>query len=492
MNRLSNKRATRKFNAGQTPGYLSGWTTYQYGTINDEIRFDLVKMRSRSRDASVNDNYARRYFQAIKTNVVGPNGIQTRMKVRDMITQVPDVIANNKIEQAWNKWQRSVTPDGLNWVQLQQLVVETAARDGEVIIQFLYGNEYPHGLALQVMEADHLDEQYERTQQGDENRVIAGVELTEVGKVVAYHLWKYHPATQQRAREANIRLRVPATNAIHLFLKERPGQLRGFPWLAPALQSLEQIKEYTTSELVAARVAAAKMGFYTRPRGEEYTGDGDDEVDENAVIGEVEPGIMEILPEGYGVEMFNPTHPTTAFGDFIKVILRGVAASVGISYHTLASDLESASYSSLRQGAIDERETYFTLQRWFIEMFVRPVFEKWLEMALLRQDITLPLGGYDKFNAPEFRPRAFQLVDAQKEINALATKLQYSLTSRTDVCRALGREFSDVVTEISQEEELMDRLGVDDVLLAKKLEGSLPSQGNPSGVDAKEDVEEDV
>jgi lambda family phage portal protein len=169
-----------------------------------------------------------------------------------------------------------------------------------------------------------------------------------------------------------------------------------------------------------------------------------------------------VLPEGYGLQTFDPENPNGNFAMFVKTILRGVAASVGVSYNLLANDLESTSYSSLRQGAIDERETFKACQQWLIDRVLTPVFEEWLKMLLAFRinGMRLPLERFDKFNAPAWRPRTWAFIDVAKETSAIKMQLDENIRSRTDVVRQMGMDYADVLEEIRAEQELAKLLGV--------------------------------
>lgn len=430
--------------------------------FDDEIKQDIVTLRTRSRDASLNDVYARRYFKAIKQNVVGPDGIKLKMAIRNA-AGTPDTLANTLIEERWERFTRKVTLDGMNMRETLKLFLESVAKDGEVFVVIKKGEQYgPYMMQLQLLEADYCPHTYD-THLSNGNVVHAGIEYNQDRVPVAYYFYKEHPlrrkSTGQKTQEL---VRVSAENVIHGYDRERCSQGRGFPWLSAGLIALTHLKEYQKSELVAARVASAKMGFFTRPAGENELGDEDDPVDENALLQEAEPGVFDVLPHGYGLQTFDPQNPNANFGSFVKVILRGVAASVGVAYHTLANDLESTSYSSLRQGAIDERDTYKELQQFLVERFLNPVFSMWLEMMLsFRLDnIRLPIELFDKFNNPHWRPRTWAWIDPQKETNAIKLQLEQKLRSRTDVARQLGMDYPDVLSEIAAENAMAESMGV--------------------------------
>ncbi len=317
---------------------------------DSELKPALRVLRNRCRELARNDEYVRRYLALLKTNVIGPHGVNVQAKARNADGSL-DGPGNKIVENAWHSWgQRgNCTVDGrLSWVDAQRLFVEALARDGEVLVRFADGYKNRDRFAIEFVEADLLDEELNiKTSNG--NRVRMGVEVDDFGKSVAYHLLAEHPGDQEFANSYSRKhVRVPAEQMLHVFLPERAHQTRGAPMLATAITSLKMLHGYREAELVAARVAASKMGFITSPDGDGYTGD--DLEDTHAPVMSAELGSFEQLPTGMDIKLFDPTHPTSAFSDFHKAVLRGIASGLGVSYASLASDLENVNYSSIRQG----------------------------------------------------------------------------------------------------------------------------------------------
>ena len=69
-----------------------------------------------------------------------------------------------------------------------------------------------------------------------------------------------------------------------------------------------------------------------------------------------------------------------------------------ISYHALTNDLTSVNYSSIRQGALEDRSMFQLYQQFVIDHFVNPIFKSWLEMAMSTGYINLPIAKFDKFS----------------------------------------------------------------------------------------------
>jgi len=170
---------------------------------------------------------------------------------------------------------------------------------------------------------------------------------------------------------------------------------------------------------------------------------------------EVSPGQFETLPTGVGFQEFDPQHPTQAFPFFVKACLRGIASGLGVSYNTLANDLEGVNFSSIRAGVLDEREEYKAIQGWLIEQFCEPVFEAWLDWQLgVFLTLPLPLAKFDKFNSPDWKPRRWPWVDPLKDVQANVIAVENGFRSRRSIIAEGGGDVEDTFEEIAADNEL--------------------------------------
>jgi lambda family phage portal protein len=215
---------------------------------------------------------------------------------------------------------------------------------------------------------------------------------------------------------------------------------------------------YEEAELTAARVAACKGGFYETPEGsDEYVGDGKAA---NNPIQEAAPGVYEVLPEGWKFQSNDPTHPTTAYKDFLKTLLRGISSGVDVSYNYLASDLENVNYSSLRSGVLDEREVWRDIQAWIAEHFHQVIFEEWLKTALLKQAIRLPQSGYDRWVNVKWQPRGWQWVDPLKDAMTNIKEIEAGTNTASKIAAAKGDDLEENYIELAREKKLREHYGI--------------------------------
>jgi lambda family phage portal protein len=164
--------------------------------------------------------------------------------------------------------------------------------------------------------------------------------------------------------------------------------------------------------------------------------------------------------------MFDPNHPNSAYAAFIKAVLRGIASGLGVSYNTLANDLEGVNFSSIRTGVLEDREAWKARQVWMIENVVSPIFRRWLRAGLLSGAISMDRGSrlssanFDKLVAHTFQGRRWPWVDPQKDMNANTMAVAERFRSRSDVIRELGDDPAEVWAEIAAENELLEELGI--------------------------------
>lgn len=456
------------YNAAQISRLTSSWTTTQ-STTTEELKSSLRVIRARARDLGRNSDYVNRFFNLVQVNVVGSAGVGLQSKVVNS-NDMSDDKANQKLESGWKEWGAKgiceITKT-MTWLDCQKMVAVSFARDGEILIRKHRGkNINKFGFAIELIDPDRLDENFNKPL-GNGREIRLGIEYDSIGVPVAYHIFKKHPATTVMPRE---RERVPADDIEHLFIVERVGQERGVPRLVTAMARLKMLDGYEEAELVAARTAAATMGILVNPDSD-FAEDDDDDVTE--VTFDAEPGTFKTAPDGFDMKMFDPNHPNSAFADFEKAILRGIASGLNVSYVSLANDLEGVSYSSIRQGELADRDNWRVLQSWLIQHFITPIWEAWLEEALFSRSINLPYPKYEKFNKPAWQPRGWAWVDPSKEISANKEAVKAGFKSVSDIITEQGKDPEEVFARLAKDKQLAEKYDINLDVLIEEAEGNV-------------------
>lgn len=446
------KRAMRRFDGAQYNRLTHSWMEAAR-SINTELRGDLDALRRRARDLSKNEPMAAKYLELVVTNVAGANGFTLQARAAEAGKQ--DKLANDAIEAAWLEWSRPRHCDvagRLSFSDLTRAVIRAVARDGEALVRIRQGADNPYGYALQLLDIERLDTTLNREAATGKAQIIMGVEIDEDGRPLAYWLAN---ARHGRDPTGQQRLRIPAAEMMHLYITDDPEQMRGIPWMHASMIRMHHLKGYQEAAIIAARVGASKMGFFTNPDGDpQKIGDGEDAA--GVPFTEAEPGQFGMLPAGYGFESFNPDYPHANYDAFVKAAKRDISSGFGASYHSLANDLEGVNFSSIRSGTLEERDNWLLIQRWLTGVFLDSVYEGWLDNALLMGAITMPNGSAlpaskrHKFTAHEFLGRRWQWVDPLKDINASVIALQNGLASPYAITGQQGVDAEDVLDDIAR------------------------------------------
>ena len=370
---------SRNYTAATTGRRTSGWITG--GTAaNEVIRSAQTLTRERARDLVRNNPYAGRIVDVLVANVVG-TGITPTFSTGDKRR-------DREVGLAWRAFARSADAEGqLDFGGLQALAVRSMVESGEVLPRFR-ARRRADGLAVplqvQLLEADFLDVTRQRGETG--NRVIDGIEFDEIGRRVGYWLYNRHPGDSMwPAMPLSSRL-IPAADIVHLYRKQRPGQLRGISWLAPVVMRAQDLDTYHDAALLQAQTAACNVAFVTQPEGAGGPILGQAKADqEGQRVESLSPGQISYLRPGESVEFGMPTG-AGGLSDFSIINLQAMAVGAGITYDQISGDLRQANYSSLRAGKVEFRRLVEQLQyHVLIPQFCQPVAERfWNTVSLVK------------------------------------------------------------------------------------------------------------
>lgn len=446
-------------------GRTTDWIFAPIRSASQEIARDLRRIRANARELTRDNPYAHHYRGLVSDNVIGPDGMSYRAQVKDGEGKLARDV-NRILEDAWKRWgenRRIATVDHSGgWPDQERLLIDNMVTDGEGILRHFPGFRNGFGYAVQVLDPDQLDDTLNEPEgnglEGTQGREVRfGVELDKWGAPTAFWLYPNHPS---EAGGRMKRLRLPADQVSLHFVRHRSGQPRGISWFQPILADVKMLGGYQEAELVAARTAAAKMGFFKRDP-EAVTAPDTVRSRAPSLKMSARPGQIHTLPVGYSFEGWDPTHPNTAYSAFVKGNLRSIAAGLRVGYNTLAQDLEGVNFSSLRQGNLQERDVWRVLQGLTIRNIHLDVHRFFVRQGILSGALAeLPSRRAADYMARKFIPRGWAWVDPQKEGKADAEAVHNFFDSRTAiVARRTGRQFEDVVEEQREERELLEAAG---------------------------------
>lgn len=454
----------RSFEAGRTDRITSSWTTADQ-TINQSLLTSLRVMRARSRAFFRDNEYGRKFAALVRANVVGHSGFSLKFDCRYPDGRI-DKEDSARVTRAYRRWakrgQFEVTGK-MNEALFDQLAATMIARDGEVLVRIVTGKDRGiHGIQLQLLPGHLLDEEH-NVDLTDGRRIRMGVEFDAFMKPLAYHLRLQAGSSDMHGQASRRYERVPASEMLHLFIAEDAEQWRGIPWVFAGLRDARLLDQFDEAALVAANIGASKMGFFRQQDGADGMPIGVDatevpdvgDIAQPEFTTEVNPGQFDVIPDGYTFEKFDPDYPSAVYEPFTKAVVRRMATGTGlVSYHSLSGDLTEVSFSSIRQGTLDEREAWKIIQSWFIAA-KEQIVENWLSRALINDSElqALPYAKFDKYNAPVFGGRRWDWVDPKSDVAAAREAVALGVKSRAQIIRDGGDIPEDVWAELDAEKE---------------------------------------
>jgi lambda family phage portal protein len=258
--------------------------------------------------------------------------------------------------------------------------------------------------------------------------VIAGVEVNDGGRPVAFHIYRnWIPGLPLLRGLASVR--IDAADVLHLFRPDAAGQTRGMSRLASVLLRLRELDALTDGMLVRLKIGALLAGFIT---------DADGQLMEGATPGEttLEPGTMQRLKPGESVEFSKPPEIGGESNAFQKAVIREIGAGVGVPSFMLDHDLSEVNFSSARTAIIAFRRRVEQWQDAFAFQMLRPVYRRWLTVEVLSGRLSAQLNDSTlkhKWIAPKS-----QWLDPLKDAQSEALAISTGLTSRREAVAARG------------------------------------------------------
>jgi lambda family phage portal protein len=454
---------------------LLGWL-YGGGSADEDIHAELQTLRERTRDLYMGVPIATGALKTMRTNVVGA-GLKLQSAIdSDALGITPERAREleKSIEREFALWADGTDCDLErldNFYELQQLAFLNWLLSGDVIITLPTTKRAgsPYDLRINLIEADRLC-----NKPGDEldPRIAGGVESNEAGEIIAYYIAKFHPLSSA-FRGAPEWLRVEAygkvtgrRNVLHIMNRERIGQRRGVPFLAPVIEALKQLGRYTDAELVAAVVSGMFTVFIEHASVSEEPPIGA-VIPENLQVDRGDPDSLELAPgaildlnDGEKANSQNPGRPNSGFDAFVTSVMRQIGAALEIPYELLIKHF-TASYSASRGALLEFWKSVRMYRSWLAKDFCQPIFEEFFAEAVAKGRIAAP--GF--FSDPiirkaylkaEWNGPAQGLLNPTAEVSAAEKRVLNGFSTRARESQEMnGSDFSANAAQLKFEEKLL-------------------------------------
>ena len=377
---------------------------------------------------------------------------------------------DRQVERLFFDWGWQIDLPGKLRTMREAIVV-----DGEAFALMISNPRLPGvQLDLRLVEAEMIATPTELMSQTitPEGNVVDGMEFDTVGNVVAYLVLNFHPGSNYRVNNLEFQ-RVPAGQMIHWFRRQRAGQNRGVPEVAPALKLFGQLRRYTDAVIAAAETAADFAAFI-------HSSSPAAEVDEVEAFAEmpIEKRSMVTLPEGWDISQLKAEQPTTQYPAFVNQILNEIARCMQIPFNVAALNSSGYNYASSRMdwqiSGMHERVDRDQLERVMLDR----VLSAWVNEASLAGVLPEGVPPFSEWNWA-WQWDGKDHVDPAKEASAAETRLRTLTTTLASEYARQGKQWDVELRQIAAERALMEELG---------LQIAEPPQPQPSAPNPDEEV----
>ena len=426
---------------------------------NSLLAYQGGTLLSRARDLVRNNPYMASARDSFVANMVG-TGIKPSWLGLGAQTK-------RSLEEAWLTWTDVADADGTSDLYgLQALAASALFEAGECFLWRLptiSATGVP--LQLRLIESEQCPIELNRME-ANGNQTRCGIELTPSGRRVAYWFHPRHPGdATDLGFAATAYIRVPADQVTHLFRPQRPGQLRGAPWVTAAMVKAFLLDKYDDAELDRKGTAALFAGFVTSPAraSSPLAGQKAEPAEPGVAVAGLQPGTLQILEPGEDIKFSDPADVGGQYEAFEYRNLLALCAATGVPYANVTGDHSRANYASQRGGLVEYRRRIEQLQHHvLVFQFCRPVAEAWVRQAALAGVVRLPavatdLGRYTRIKW--ITPR-FDWVDPLKDRKAEEIAVNNGWKSRSDVAEAEGSDADEVDQRIAADREREQRYGI--------------------------------
>ena len=221
--------------------------------------------------------------------------------------------------------------------------------------------------------------------------------MNDMNRPIAVHIRHQHPGTI----DSNIKMKWTRVEiwdkqgrrqVNHPFLKRRPGQARGIPYLAPVLEMLKNLGDYSEAELFAAIISAMIAVVYkspdkaslpsTNPTEDLPATDRDKEIT-------FEAGTTLEIDSEDEVTVPNLGRPNANFDPYFISIVRQIGASLEIPFEVLIAHF-TASYSASRAALMTAWQFFRTRRSWLANTWCQAHYEAFLFEAVAEGRLNAP------------------------------------------------------------------------------------------------------
>ncbi|WP_421020222.1 phage portal protein [Klebsiella pneumoniae] len=412
----------------------------------------LPTLVAKSRELSLNNGIAKKYFQVNSDGVTGASGLYIRPDVNLHDDNEENLVINEELEQLFYKYADNPEAFSMNGkmdlAAFQRLVERTRSIDGEA---FIICHDVNGTVKFELIDTMRIPTTGNRIFD-DGSYVSNGIHFDRYGKVIEYYVTRLNPSTYTyQTGDYEV---IPASNMLHLMIQDYPNQERGIPDIIAGTTLLKDLEAFIKAAIISKKLSASAMAFITNSAGN------DEDIDfmkgyepdyyENDSL---QSGALVELQPGQNVTSVNPNGATDGITEFVDTQMQQIAMSLGITEQSLSGSTANASFSAAKLTDRLQRQTFKTRTNALTTFVLKPIYARWLKAEMLRnQSLNLKFSDFDKLVKAKYISEFVESLDPLKDVQTQVLMIDNKIKSRSMVVSEFGYDPYQVQKEIELEE----------------------------------------
>jgi lambda family phage portal protein len=448
-NYMRRAQGARQYESANTGRWDTDWLTTT-DTPYSDIAGSLDKTIARSRRLVDNCGFAESAIKVMVDNVVC-DGIRPIPIVRKPNGDANDAV-NKDLREAWNVFNDEFDRTRRStFYECQRLAFRTISISGSVLT-----NQVPSGkntllpIAYQMREPDRLDCQYDTfTKTINYNALEAqtchGIDLDKWDVPTAYHF-------------KGIEKPISAEFIKIAYRRNRCEQYIGMPWFAPVARRMWDAQNLIQDQAIKSRIAAMIALWFEGDSGG-LPPIGPQGSDDSFTW---YPGSVGRGQAGSAPKVIQAADSLQdGYLPFIILLLREFASCIGLSYYSIAKDIQGMNFAGTRAVILDERRGHTGAIKWFTKEWCQPHYDdfvKWCVITGQIKNLTIDkyLADPHRFNDCYWVPRPWDWVDPVADVEALIKLKEAGLLADEMYLAPRGIGVREFYEQLSKEKDMRE------------------------------------
>ena len=438
-------------------------------------------MNRRTRDNQRNIPLFKRSVDVIRDIVVGAEGVKAWANPFDssfgfLYDQRPDTELMRSInyclesDEKFERWANTPkfcdATGQMTFAEMQRQSISENVLTGDVIlVETASHPKSPVPLAYKMIEREQLDCSRDRPATKDQNAIVNGFEIDQMGREVGCWILDDHPYDDSfRSGTSQF---IKATRYIHVWRSFRPSQTIGTTWLHAMATVLMDRENLINAELQTALKQALMCLIYkTDFESEEGLGFTQDVDERGRPIVTFDNYTQAIeIGKDEEVKLVETTRPNSEMDKFFKLTDHDAAAAAGLSYYSLTGRFSETNYTGFRGASNLEAACMAVVQNWFSWRMVCPVRQRWNELAAALGHLkTVSPVDFAKektrFQTFDFVGPGRFLIEPDGELKADLAFVRSNIRSHRRICAKHGEHWLKVYRDRSLEQRIEAMLNI--------------------------------